>query len=95
MYIGTNLTKKQSVDSVIDKIDFSFKISKYSIPYDTNYGIDYTNCADENILLFNISSGLSNLGIPNLRLESLNLSDRKIEAVIDYNGEKLSEELDI
>lgn len=88
MYIGTDLLEKIGVYSLIDSLDFTFGISTNSIPYQTKYGIDYKDSFSKDILLNSISNGIKKLNNNDLKLVKLDIDDsnRKINLVLDYNG---------
>lgn len=96
MYIGTDLVEKSGTFSVIDKIDFSFGISKYSVPYQDIYGIDYSDAYNKDVLKMLLVSGINNLQIDGLSLNGITLDSRnkKIGMVLDYNGQSINKELE-
>lgn len=96
MYIGLDLTEKSGVNSVIDKIDFTFGISSYSIPYLDIYGIDYSDSYNVEVLLTTLTNGITRLGIDNLKISNLDINkqNKQIYMTLDYNGQSISRRLD-
>lgn len=94
MYIGTDLIEKNGVYSIMDQIDFTFGIDPLTLPYQTKYGVNYSDCIDNNVLMYTLTNCLDRLE-SNITLTSLNVNDnlKSIEMELSYNNITLQKEL--
>lgn len=97
MYIGTNLVEKSGVNTVMDKLDFTFAISEYSVPYTDSYGVDYSNAYNNELLIQKMTDVINKLGLSNIKLDSLEVDSigRKIDMKITYNGKSLTKTVNV
>ena len=87
MYIGTDLVSKTGLSEKMDKLDFTFSIHPYSIPFLRKYGIKID--ADQFTLHDKAQTGIrmaiKNLDDNELQCGNINIDGRIIKTDITYN----------
>jgi hypothetical protein len=92
MYIGTDLVSKTGLSEKLDKLDFTFSIHPYSIPFLKKYGIKID--ADQFTLhdkaQTSIRRAIKNLDDDELQCGNIEIRGRNIKTEVNYNKTQIT-----